>query len=488
MSSHQYTQMVPVEFPQSEQDFRRNPPPHQAGATYKRQIYMVRSDKLVITIPASTPIPPNSGVLAVDIYPANRESDLHYAPASSRHPGMTSPIEQNQVRSWMARCSVSGPRTRQVDNYHGQQQQQQQQQTQMDDETHDDDTYAHDGDDLPVVTIMDETGAASTSMTAASPYLMHASTVIEDDVPKPKKPRNSFFYFRRSYHKSTNASGNRMRAKNISGAAGKIWKDMSEEDKAQYKELAAEDTKRYKQEMRLLGHPLDMGTLPRSPLIGSRLGGPASGSRFHAVTVVPAIQSLRKRRRSSIAEQPSPYVSEGKSLPSSSPPMTSQSNTAPSSRQPLVFSFNGEGMGSGIDTITFPPQSPPRQMLQQQQQQQQPAQWSNLNELLAGMGPPVSHPSVLDSSAFMAALGDPDGGSSSSQHPATEHHLGVGTSAPPTPAIRTRDRSSASSQAQRHTGTVVNSMISIHPSIPDIEVIDASNSISLRKYSVKQRK
>ncbi|KAJ1933110.1 hypothetical protein EC988_009229, partial [Linderina pennispora] len=189
------------------------------------------------------------------------------------------PIEQNQV-------DHDGPmqrkrsRTRQVDNYHGQQQQQQQQQgnrrrlamldissrpihegselhfddaaynqAQMDDETHGGDTYAHDGDDLPVVTIMDETGAASTSMTAASPYLMHASTVIEDDVPKPKKPRNSFFYFRRDYHKSTNASGSRMRAKNISGAAGKIWKDMSEKEKAQYKELAAEDTKRYKQEM-----------------------------------------------------------------------------------------------------------------------------------------------------------------------------------------------------------------------------------------------
>ncbi|KAJ2798214.1 hypothetical protein H4S07_005748, partial [Coemansia furcata] len=68
------------------------------------------------------------------------------------------------------------------------------------------------------------------------------------DVDKPKKPRNSFFYFRREYHKQTNANGGRTKAKSISGLAGKEWKEMTEEQKEPYKQFAAADTVRYKQE------------------------------------------------------------------------------------------------------------------------------------------------------------------------------------------------------------------------------------------------
>ncbi|KAI8319539.1 hypothetical protein GQ54DRAFT_252021, partial [Martensiomyces pterosporus] len=71
-----------------------------------------------------------------------------------------------------------------------------------------------------------------------------------EEVVKPKKPRNSFFYFRREYHKQTNANGARAKAKNISNAAGKTWKEMTEEEKAPYKKYAAEDTLRYKSEMK----------------------------------------------------------------------------------------------------------------------------------------------------------------------------------------------------------------------------------------------
>ncbi|KAJ1943544.1 hypothetical protein FBU59_002877 [Linderina macrospora] len=182
----------------------------------------------------------------------------------------------------------------------------------MEEEIQNDDAYTNDADDLPVVTIMDETGAASTSITATSPMLMHASAMVEDDIPKPKKPRNSFFYFRRDYHKTSNAAGNRTRAKNISGAAGKIWKEMSDEKKAPYKELAAEDTKRYKQEMidykenlRVLkrqtrirekdtaGGPSVYGSLPRSPLMGNSQIGPANNqARRHNGTVVDNMLSI----------------------------------------------------------------------------------------------------------------------------------------------------------------------------------------------------
>ncbi|KAJ2745193.1 hypothetical protein GGI20_002375 [Coemansia sp. BCRC 34301] len=70
------------------------------------------------------------------------------------------------------------------------------------------------------------------------------------DVEKPKKPRNSFFYFRREYHKQTNANGGRTKAKSISGLAGKEWNDMTEDQKEPYRQFAAEDTLRYKQEMK----------------------------------------------------------------------------------------------------------------------------------------------------------------------------------------------------------------------------------------------
>ncbi|KAJ2893043.1 hypothetical protein GGI21_005482, partial [Coemansia aciculifera] len=68
------------------------------------------------------------------------------------------------------------------------------------------------------------------------------------DIEKPKKPRNSFFYFRREYHKQMNANGGRVKAKNISGLAGKEWSEMTKDQKEPYKQFAAEDTIRYKQE------------------------------------------------------------------------------------------------------------------------------------------------------------------------------------------------------------------------------------------------
>ncbi|KAJ2645447.1 hypothetical protein GGH99_008266, partial [Coemansia sp. RSA 1285] len=71
------------------------------------------------------------------------------------------------------------------------------------------------------------------------------------DVEKPKKPRNSFFYFRREYHKQKNANGGRTKAKNISGLAAQMWKEMTEEQKEPYKQFAALDTMRYKQENKI---------------------------------------------------------------------------------------------------------------------------------------------------------------------------------------------------------------------------------------------
>ncbi|KAJ2660245.1 hypothetical protein IWW48_003077 [Coemansia sp. RSA 1200] len=71
------------------------------------------------------------------------------------------------------------------------------------------------------------------------------------DVEKPKKPRNSFFYFRREYHKQKNANGGRTKAKSISGLAAQMWKEMTEEQKEPYKQFAALDTMRYKRENKI---------------------------------------------------------------------------------------------------------------------------------------------------------------------------------------------------------------------------------------------
>ncbi|KAJ2096446.1 hypothetical protein GGI09_004351 [Coemansia sp. S100] len=79
------------------------------------------------------------------------------------------------------------------------------------------------------------------------------------DADKPKKPRNSFFYFRREYHRQANANGSRIKAKSISALAGREWQGMTEEQKEPYKLFAAEDTVRYKEEARVYKESLKKG-------------------------------------------------------------------------------------------------------------------------------------------------------------------------------------------------------------------------------------
>ncbi|KAJ2402167.1 hypothetical protein GGI23_000902 [Coemansia sp. RSA 2559] len=70
------------------------------------------------------------------------------------------------------------------------------------------------------------------------------------DMERPKKPRNSFFYFRCQFHKLKNAGGERIKAKNISAQAADEWNSMSDEDRDIYKKMADKDTLRYKREMK----------------------------------------------------------------------------------------------------------------------------------------------------------------------------------------------------------------------------------------------
>ncbi|KAJ2212857.1 hypothetical protein EV179_004344 [Coemansia sp. RSA 487] len=71
------------------------------------------------------------------------------------------------------------------------------------------------------------------------------------EMERPKKPRNSFFFFRCEFHKRMNAKGERLKAKNISGVAADEWNAMPDHAKEMYKELAAEDTLRYKRAIKI---------------------------------------------------------------------------------------------------------------------------------------------------------------------------------------------------------------------------------------------
>ncbi|KAJ2552628.1 hypothetical protein EV175_003243, partial [Coemansia sp. RSA 1933] len=73
---------------------------------------------------------------------------------------------------------------------------------------------------------------------------------VIEEIEKPKKPRNSFFYFRCQFHHLQSANGERMKAKYVSGAAADKWNELPEEKKAIYRKLAEGDTLRYRQEMK----------------------------------------------------------------------------------------------------------------------------------------------------------------------------------------------------------------------------------------------
>ncbi|KAJ1725542.1 hypothetical protein LPJ53_000212 [Coemansia erecta] len=66
-------------------------------------------------------------------------------------------------------------------------------------------------------------------------------------VIKPKKPQNAFFLFRKDFHKEMQASGSKLKAKDISELASKRWRTMEETMKSHYQKLADRDMASYQE-------------------------------------------------------------------------------------------------------------------------------------------------------------------------------------------------------------------------------------------------
>ncbi|KAJ2376732.1 hypothetical protein IW150_001807, partial [Coemansia sp. RSA 2607] len=66
-------------------------------------------------------------------------------------------------------------------------------------------------------------------------------------VIKPKKPQNAFFLFRKDFHKEMQASGSKLKAKDISELASKRWRTMEDNMKSHYQKLADRDMASYQE-------------------------------------------------------------------------------------------------------------------------------------------------------------------------------------------------------------------------------------------------
>ncbi|KAJ2450579.1 hypothetical protein GGF42_004454 [Coemansia sp. RSA 2424] len=312
-SPSQRSTLVPAEFPLacgSAGDEAAGP--GRPGVTYSTQTVRVPSDRRLIMIPASIPIPLNNIIAAVLFAPPVGSSTMF----DVGDPSGAAPNDAGPVYDPTTLAPADDPGTFVQLNSHQPPAEPQSlaergrsvvaaliRQARMEsqnmlptveeelschyDEDGDDEAQADYGyiDDDALAAIS-EIGSDALTIEASTPQLPHqvlstAHTSPEassgasapargskkrqreepeaTDADKPKKPRNSFFYFRREYHKQTNANGGRTKAKNISGLAGKEWSEMTESQKEPYKQFAAEDTVRYKQEMKAFKDALKRG-------------------------------------------------------------------------------------------------------------------------------------------------------------------------------------------------------------------------------------
>ncbi|KAJ1965053.1 hypothetical protein GGI12_001035 [Dipsacomyces acuminosporus] len=298
---------------------------------------------------------------------------------------------------------------------------------------------------------------AATSQTSVQPDPLSLEAL------KPKKPRNSFFYFRREYHKTTNANGNKAKAKNISSAAGKVWKEMSEEEKAPYKQYAAEDMERYNSEMKEYKELVkdekkkskkrEKAAVAGS-LASSKLPQPAgTGGIARVISMVPTIHL--DVESGSADEQADPgYSDQGVVTvgPVGNLPMDMQS-------EPLYSSMvNGvdtsAGLSSTVDAATG-------------------------RETAASS----SQPGSLHHDSFYVSLSEP-----SSIVPIELDAFGNTSRLSLANTARSSNSAPGKRKGKGRDTSSSHSLTGIHPSIPDIEIVDASNSISLKKFAVKRRK
>ncbi|KAJ2487812.1 hypothetical protein IWW37_005105 [Coemansia sp. RSA 2050] len=616
MAASQRSTLIPAEYPLVSGSSSDTPEGSgRPGVTYSMQTVRVPSDRRLIMIPASIPIPLNSTIAAVLFAPITSNSAPNEAgnptsafsgEAGSLYDAVTlasaddcgtfvhldiqpPPAETQSLvergRSIVAALireanSGSGGRLPTVAeespgpaNLGGDS-------AQADDNLNDDEGLASisdvESDALTFGTNTPQLHHQILSTTHTSPEVSSAASgpahsskkrTHEEpeagDIEKPKKPRNSFFYFRREYHKQTNANGGRAKAKNISGLAGKEWKEMTEEQKEPYKQFAAEDTVRYKQETRVYKESLKKGKKKAKPIDKSvessidfavdtgRIGGSCRSTPANEGLVLSRLEPVPMLTNMGNSTQSADYLSY---MPDVAVEVAAEFQHTPGLfGEPMIMTVNPNGVlttdvstrpafmpadysGHAIASGSMGPPPLPLAMtaqnhssifqpisehqfafdyqyvpdhnnahLHQHQHQQFPhhqphhypqadhaqmQHWSNLSSLLDNLGTPVvSNP--FDESFFPAFREPRDQILQSTMPESTEHtahidqamamlnshQLNVVTT---TAGAEVGGRLNGSaSTPEQHTG--------FHPLIPDIEIVDASNSISLSTYSIARR-
>ncbi|KAJ2027805.1 hypothetical protein IWW57_002441 [Coemansia sp. S610] len=618
MVASQRSTLIPAEYPLASGSNSDIPEGSgRPGVTYTMQTVRVPSDRRLIMIPASIPIPLNSTIAAVLFAPITSSSAPNEAGVSSGAlpseagslydaatlapandcgtfvrldiqppPAETQSLAERgrSVVAALIREANSGSRGRLATvaeespipaNLGGDN-------ARADDDLNDDEGLASisdvDSDALTFRTntpqlhhqILSTTHTSPDASSAASgPAHSSKKRTHEEseagDIEKPKKPRNSFFYFRREYHKQTNANGGRAKAKNISGLAGKEWKEMTEEQKEPYKQFAAEDTVRYKQESRVYKESLKKGKKKAKPVDRSvessvefavdtgHIGGSCRSTPANEGLVLSRLEPVPMLTNMGNSAHSADFMSY---MPELAVEVAADFQHTPGLfGEPMIMSVNPNGVlmadvstrpafmsadysGHAIASGSMGPPPPPLAMTAQthssiyqpvgehqfafeyqhapdhnhahlHQHQHQHLQfphhqphhypqadhaqmhhWDNISSLFDNFGPPVvSNP--FDESLFSVFRESGDQALQSTIPESTghtahvdqamamlnPHQLNVVTTTAGA-EIGSGLHGSASTPEQ-HTG--------FHPLIPDIEIVDASNSISLSTYSVARR-
>ncbi|KAJ2061832.1 hypothetical protein GGI17_002806 [Coemansia sp. S146] len=623
MASSQRSTLIPAEYPlvsnSASDTFDSSCRP---GVTFSTQTVRVPSDRRLIMIPASIPIPLNSIIAAVLFAPlssssaSNKPGDssgvlssdtgrlydaVSLAPTDDSGmfvrldikppPAETQSLAERgrSVVAALIRDANTGIRERlptvveespSPDNSKGDK-------AQADDDLNDDDALASisdiDSDALTFGTNTPLLPHQILSTTHTSPAVSSAASASARgskkrqheepevaDVDKPKKPRNSFFYFRREYHQQANANGGRIKAKSISGLAGKEWKEMTEEQKEPYKHFAAEDTVRYKQETKIYKESLKKGKkkarlVDRTSETGvgysvdhaadtSRTGGscrstPADGGLILSrLEPVPMLTNMGNSAHSvDILSYMSGMAVEVSAEFEHTPglfdePMILSVNpngvlTTDILTQPTFVSadyndraFASGSMGPPPPPLTMPAQhhhstfqptsehhqytyeyhqyAPDHNSAYSHQHQQfahhQPhhhypqahhAQmqqgWGNMSSLLGNLGTPgIYNPFDESPLPVFGESGEPSLQSTLSESIGHTAYVDQAMT-----MLSSRQLNIATTAIGANTSAALNGSAStsehltgIHPSIPDIEIVDASNSISLSTYSVARRR
>ncbi|KAJ1814139.1 hypothetical protein LPJ75_002896 [Coemansia sp. RSA 2598] len=312
--------------------------PERAGVTYTQTTVIVPSDRQLIMIPSSIPVPVNCTIAAVLFAPENLQdiatgssTDRDTAAESETPIGTTTamvrvppPYDQRgafiQLLPTSSGAELSGDVSQQIpvsSPVHplsapvpeGMPLLTARRQSQIssignpedlfdkdadnqascpEDEGSDNELAASDNENNQTL-ISDELVSTPLSIEKSTKMLKRYREMAEEsEVTKIKRPANSFIRYRSDFHKKAAANGDKRTADEISREAGRIWKTMSKEDRKPYQEPArvnmdvykvkATGRKRAEMEMKKLAKK----AISQSKGKGKGKGKAASSSRSHS--------------------------------------------------------------------------------------------------------------------------------------------------------------------------------------------------------------